>query len=296
MKKIYFIILNYNTKIETIKCIESIRRLKDIDAKKHIIIIDNFSPDQSFTDLEEYYFNDKDVELYRMEENIGFSKANNYGYKLVRERKDAEFCIVCNSDIDFVQSDFLICMKKEYDRSHFYICGPDVYCIRGKKPYHQSPMYPFEWKERYVKVYLQYCETTYKKLKKEIKAGDLGILLQWSFWRLWEKFSTATLYRSYRRNRQEDVPVHGSCIILSRDFLTGEEVVFWPEINFYGEERLLYLRMKKKNYKIVYNPQMLIHHLQGKATASIKNVKQKNLFRLENLLIGARTYLEELDK
>ena len=120
MEKVYFIILNYNTAQETMVCVESIRKLKG-KFEKHIVIIDNCSTDDSLLKISKFCRGADDVEIYQMEENLGFSKANNYGYQITREREDVLFCIVCNSDIEFVQQDFLLQLKKEYIHSSFYV-------------------------------------------------------------------------------------------------------------------------------------------------------------------------------
>ncbi|MBD5536386.1 MAG: glycosyltransferase family 2 protein [Lachnospiraceae bacterium] len=301
MKNIYFIILNYNTTEETKNCIESIRRLDGAEFRKKIVLIDNCSKSNSYRELEESYCNDRDIFMYRMGENLGFSKANNYGYSVVREMGDADFCIVCNSDILFLQSDFLMRLDQEYEKSHFHICGPDIYYYKVRQnsmsQRHQSPMYPFGWKKRYVEAYFLYNELRYKRLceEKYTVFKEITVRIRWSYWRCIEKI-TNKLYYNYKKKRHENVPLHGSCIIVSSLFLIKEKKLFLPETKFYGEEWLLYLRSKKNNYKVIYNPEMVVEHLNGRATAAIKSSKEGDLFRYQNYMIAARTYLEELEK
>lgn len=295
--KIYFIILNYNTAKETKKCVHSIKRLSGVNLKKHIIIIDNDSTDGSFLELEKYFCDETDVDLYKMNKNVGFSRGNNYGYQMVREAGDADFCVICNSDIEFVQKDFLGLLEKEYCRSCFHVCGPDIYSDARKRTYckgHQSPMYPFEWNKRYVRSYWLYYDLYCKKIKKEpySKIHAIQIWIKWMKWKSLRKLFTYTCYSDYRTIRHENVPIHGSCIIISKLFIEKEAKLFYPETNFYGEELLLYLRCKRNNYKIVFTPKLLVYHLQGKATTS---AKKSALFCYENYAIGAKTYLNELN-
>lgn len=299
MNSTYFIVLNYNTAEETKNCIESIRRLEGKGIKKKIVLIDNCSLDESFQKLQEAYCDDRDVLMYQMSENLGFSKANNYGYNVVREKGDADFCIVCNSDILFTQLDFLTRLEREYKRSNFYICGPDIFCkARQNSPFYgrQSPMYPFEWKKCYVKAYFLYNQLMYKRLKRE-KCNIFKVAMThmlWLYWRCRKTVCMKAVYYNYRKKRHENVPVHGSCIILSTLFMEKEKKLFEPETEFYGEELLLYLKSKKNNYKIVFNPEMVVEHLQGKATSTVKSGKERDLFRYEHYMAAARTYLEEL--
>lgn len=183
MDKIYFLILNYRTKEETVHCVDTIRKLDTIEHEKRTVIIDNASEDGSFEYLKQLYKEDKDVELYKMKENIGFSKANNYGYNVIRNKKDAAFIIVCNSDIEFCQRDILIRILEEYKRSGFYIAGPCVYCEKDKaKVYrgYQSPAYPYEWKRWYVRSREIFLDIQLKKVQntgfsiKELMFGGGG--------------------------------------------------------------------------------------------------------------------------
>lgn len=297
MKDVYFIILNYNTAKETIGCINSIKNLQSQEFGIRIIIIDNFSPDGSFQILYDTYAGDNNVELFQMKENQGFSKANNYGYQLVKKRKNVAFCIVCNSDIEFIQKDFLCKLKEEYTRSLFFICGPDIYCEARKNTYckgHQSPFYPFEWDKRYLSAYYKYYKFMAEKIKKTDKyslKSEIAIQLAWKWQCVIRRIKVETVYRHYREKYHDSLPIHGSCIILSDLFLNSEDVLFWPEVKFYGEELFLFLRICKNKYKQIYSPKLRVLHHQGRATSSIK---EKELFRYENYAIAAGMYLQSL--
>ena len=298
-KNVYFIILNYNTFHETKNCVTSIRKLIG-NYKKNIVIVDNCSPDGSFFELADSYCGSADVEVYQLEENVGVSKANNYAYQMIRKRGDILFCIVCNSDIVFVQQNFLILLEQEYRHSQFFLCGPQIFCPSKKSTFckgYQSPMYPFEWREGYVKAYHAYNVYKYRMLKQDspIRIKSLGgVILRWFYWKGVRKFLIKTLYCRYREKRHENVPVHGSCLIISELFMEKEEKIFYPEVRFYGEELLLYLRSRRQQYKIVYEPKLLIHHLQGMSTMSIENERERDLFRYENFAIGAEIYIKQL--
>lgn len=153
MKKIYFLILNYKTKNETENCINTIQKLEITGYEVNIVVIDNASGDDSYEYLKKLYVKDEKTEIYQMESNMGFSKANNYGYSLIRNRGDYAFIIVCNSDIEFCQNDFLIRLLQEYRMTQFHMMGPCVYCESNKTNFcrgYQSPAYPHEWKKWYV--------------------------------------------------------------------------------------------------------------------------------------------------
>lgn len=298
MESIYFVILNYNTEQDTINCINSIKRLETNSYRKKIVLIDNHSPDGSFNRLCARYSTDNDIVLYQMDDNVGFSRANNYGYSIVRKDSFAKYCVVCNSDVEFNQRDFIYRVDEEFKQSNFHILGPDVWCQSMKKKWykgHQSPQYPFENNLNYIKAYYAYFNMLCQRLKGE-KVSSVSIVVNniwWTLWKIIRKIVTKTINREYRLHRQENVAIHGSCIIVSKIFMDLEQFLFYPEVKFYGEENLLYLRGKRKNYTMIYNPEIKIEHMQGRATASIDNSNNRLIFQFENYAIGAKTYLRE---
>lgn len=93
MTKLSVIILNYNTKELTAKCIRSLISLyrKQIESKEfELILVDNNSSDGSTPLFEKIKF----VKLVKNKENYGFSKGNNIGAK----KAQGEYILFLNSD------------------------------------------------------------------------------------------------------------------------------------------------------------------------------------------------------
>lgn len=261
-QKIYFLILNYCTEEETKKCVQTIKELNSVEYEKAILIVDNKSNDKSFEKLKELYKDDESIVVIQTEYNIGFSKANNLGYRLIKEKNDATFVIVCNSDIEFRQKEFLELMLKEFEDSKFHLCSPDVYCEndlhKGWKG-HQSPAYPWEAKEWFAKLNIQYNGLKLRYYQESTLLHCLWYFIGWSIMRIFEyflHFLMKSKYKNYRVQRHENVPIHGSCIILSTKFINAEKKIFTPETQFYGEELLLYLKQKREKYISVYYPEL----------------------------------------
>src|SRR4030042_2454414 len=83
------VIVSYNTKKLTLQCIKSIEE-EGSEFKKEIIVVDNGSMDGSVDLLRKLRIN-----LIENKDNLGFSKANNQGIKIVKGR----FILLLNSDI-----------------------------------------------------------------------------------------------------------------------------------------------------------------------------------------------------
>ena len=77
------VILNFKTWEKTVECVDSI--YKTYRESKRIVVVDNHSPNDSYTRLSAIYDNEeyKDVTVIKTERNGGFSYGNNYGFDYV---------------------------------------------------------------------------------------------------------------------------------------------------------------------------------------------------------------------
>ena len=120
-----FVILHYNVYKETINCINSIKSKIDT-SKFHIVVVDNFSPNNSGKLLENKYKNDDKVSVILNKSNIGFAKGNNVGIDYARQILNPKFICCLNNDTLLEQDDFFININKEYDKSNAAIIGPKI--------------------------------------------------------------------------------------------------------------------------------------------------------------------------
>lgn len=89
------IIVNYNTKVVTNNCIDSIIS-KTRDVKYEIILVDNGSMDGS----KEHFEQRDDIKYIYSHENLGFGKANNLG----NQYATGEFLFILNSDTILIEN------------------------------------------------------------------------------------------------------------------------------------------------------------------------------------------------
>lgn len=287
-----FVILNYNTYCETVELIKTIDRIFKGEENK-IVIVDNASQDYSLEKFKLLYEDDNNVCILQMPYNMGFSKANNEGYKYLRPM-NLDFIFICNSDIEFQQKNFKNELLELYKSIKFDICGPDVWAPNMKKKYyhgHQSPAYPWEYSAWY---------TQYTILNHSIRNTEMRFKLFKRIYcmgvRVFQRILTGTVYKKWRQKFHKDTAVHGSCIILSKRFIEQEKVIFEPETKFYFEELLLYLKIKKKNYISVYSPNLQITHLQGRSTSNRNERENGSSWIDRNIVESAYIYLEQLRK
>ena len=84
-----YVILHYIVENVTIESIEHIKNNMDID-EYQIVVVDNASPNQSYSILEKRYKNDERVALIHNEYNLGFTRGNNVGIKYAIENYSVE--------------------------------------------------------------------------------------------------------------------------------------------------------------------------------------------------------------
>ena len=95
--KYAFLILNFNTYNETLNCVSSITEsIKSSDYA--IVVVDNGSPANIYSLLQKGLITYKNVYLLRSEENLGFSKGNNIGYRYACEKLKVDYILQINSD------------------------------------------------------------------------------------------------------------------------------------------------------------------------------------------------------
>ncbi|WP_286774798.1 MULTISPECIES: glycosyltransferase family 2 protein [Sphingobacterium] len=102
------IIVNYNTKVLTINCVQSILDFTK-DVSYEIIVVDNASTDGTLSEVGTLY---PDIKIIGLQENVGFGRANNAGSEVAK----GEFLFFLNSDTLLVENS----LKKMIDffRSH----------------------------------------------------------------------------------------------------------------------------------------------------------------------------------
>lgn len=108
------VIISYNTKEHTLRCLASVMASKGIDME--VIVVDNASTDGSTQAIKKQY---KKVKIIQNKSNLGFGKANNQGMKIAK----GEYILLLNSDC-FVKPDTLDTIFKIQDtKSNIDVMG-----------------------------------------------------------------------------------------------------------------------------------------------------------------------------
>lgn len=123
---VFIIILNWNNFPDTDNCIKSL--IEQNDSRIRIIVVDNYSDDDSATKLKSKY---PDIKLIVSKQNLGYAGGMNLGIKFSLEN-NADYIVVSNNDIIYPQN-FLEPMLELFTKnSEIGIVSPKVLYMHDK--------------------------------------------------------------------------------------------------------------------------------------------------------------------
>lgn len=282
-KRICYIILHFLNDEITSGCIDSL--LKIIKSNSQIIVIDNGSNNGSYERLERRYFDNEQIKVYSLHDNLGYARGNNYAYKLAKEMAEFHYIIFCNNDLIFDDENFEKILIYENEKLKYDIFGPDIINLNGihQNPHRDSLLTLKEIKSKNIKKTL-FLLVLY--IKKKVKILRKYTVLE-------QKFELESLYKS--RTLSKDIVLQGSCIVVGEQFIRNEEKVFCEETFLYFEEDLLSLYCKMKNYSVNIIENIHVKHLEGASTYGVANDDiDRWIFRIRNLIKSGKIYEKKI--
>ena len=275
-----FVILHYRAIDTTRKCVESIKALA---GAKHIVIVDNASPNGTGAELAQKFASDPYVDVILNPDNSGFARGNNLGVRYVADELDADFVCVLNNDVEIQQHGFIEGIERIYEEHPFDLLGPDILSVFSG--IHQSPK----------SLHAVNLEGVRKK-RSFVRRSQNPVLLLLSSG---EKNSPAIWRIAQRRNRakqnidsakaMESVVLHGSCVIFSRRYIDRHPEPFYPKTFMYYEMEILDWLCRRENCVVRYDPSMSVLHYQYVAS----KMEYRSIIKRSKFVI--RCLLESLD-
>lgn len=115
------IILNYNSKNDTIRYVNEI---KDYNVLDTIIVVDNNSSNPNeFEDLE--ILRSKKTYVIKSDKNGGYSYGNNFGLKFLEDLGESyDFIVISNPDVEVKEEAFKECFKELERNENVAVCAP----------------------------------------------------------------------------------------------------------------------------------------------------------------------------
>lgn len=280
-EKIGFCILHYLVKDVTINCVNSIME-KCKGENYAIVIVDNASNNNSGKELQKLYKNNNKVKVIINKTNLGFAKGNNVGFRYLK-KLGCDYIVMLNNDTLLLTNHFGEEIIKEWKKSKFDVMGPEIIDINNRVYLYGSPIW------------------TKKHFKKAIQMDKILILLSHLHLlrllvKLKDKKENHQEVKEAKMKYQKDAFLHGCCFIFSKNYIDKFDGLD-DRTFLYGEEALLYLRLKKNKMLSVYNPKIKIKHLEDVSTDyEIPNFNKKRIKAYKNHIKSNKIILEELKK
>lgn len=279
--------MHYLNELDTIECIESI--LSHISYEKYqIIVVDNGSSNKSGERLLERYLKNAKVTVLVNQQNLGFAKGNNVGFKYAKHEQQTHFIAMINNDTFIDQHDFVDKILEKYKNTTFHILGPDIISpVNGR---HQNP-----------------CISSYQKievLKKFIINNKISLILNYFLLdKVLEKIKKKIIKRplivpqkksfdKFKNKEMHNVMLHASCLIFSPLYIEEYEGLY-AKTFMYLEEDILYYIAKRDRLKTLYYPDVKIYHKEDASTNYLLNKDYlTRRFYLKNFLRSGKAFLE----
>lgn len=242
MRKLVFIIVNYNDYITTKTLLNNI---KDYEAIDKIYVVDNHSTDNSYENLQRLNINR--YEVIKTPTNNGFAYALNIGAKKAIDEFGKVDIIFSNSDIIISSNENIEELKKSLDKKNVGLVGPTIV---------QQGILNRGWK--------------LPSPKDEI-LSNLPII--------GKKFNSKLNYDvSYYKGDNSKVEVISFCFFLIKSEVL-RKINFFDENTFlYYEENIACSKVKKTNYQILVNNNITVIH--NHSVSVDKNINYINKFKI----------------
>lgn len=285
-----FEILHYQTLDDTTACVASItEHIKD----PVIVIVDNASPNQSGKKLAELYKDQKNITVITSEENLGFAKGSNIGYKYLKEHFRCDFICCINNDTQLIKDGFEAKLTEIYSAEPFGILAPMVRLKDGSVQSFNPIFHDLEYYRKELQLYKDN-----ESFSGYLRANGLLLWLMFRFPRIMSAVRKCKqrIKKSYCSN-MKNVVLHGCFLVFSKDYTELFDDAFDPRTFMYREEELLYLRTRAAHLTTLYSTDICIRHMENSSTNAVySNKEAKYQFMRENQIRSLEILIGEIKK
>jgi len=241
--KIGFVFTNYNNSSYTREAIHSIA-LNGNWNDCCVVVVDNNSDEKDVKLLNKIKRDFPSIHLILNQENLGYFKGLNVGIKYLRSNQEKiDHIIVGNNDLSF-PSNFIDSINRNIDKfQKFAVISPNIVTLDGV---HQNPhvingiskfreiIFDLYFLNYYLAVIIRQIAKFTKKIsdRKDEEQFDIA----------------QTIYQGY-----------GACFILGPLFFRSFDYL-WAPTFLMGEELFLSKQLESKNFKIYYEPSIIVKH------------------------------------
>lgn len=261
MNKVAIVILHFNGRKDTLECLESVKKLTKNNYEILSVVVDNGS-EEPF-EIQDSEFKVQNLEIIRNEKNLGFAGGNNVGIKYALAQ-GASHIIVLNNDTILNEDLVEELLATSQSQEQIGVVVPKIYFAKGFE-YH---------KERYSKE-------------------DLGKVIWYAGGKMdWKNVigyhrGVDEIDRGQFDKKEETDFATGCCMLVKREVF--EKIGLLDEKYFlYYEDSDFSQRIKKRGYKMVYNPKAFLWHKNAGSAGGSGSSLQDYYITRNRLIFGLR--------
>lgn len=252
-------ILNYNDAETVFRLVD---KIKNYSVFNSILIIDNASPDDSFSKLKEAYKNNKKIIVRQTSKNGGYGYGNNYGIKYAYEKLNADYVVLSNPDVFFSNQMVETLLKEMIEKN--------AAVVSGTQRVNKQPIRTPAWK---------------------IPTAMQWILIETRLW----KWAAKKYYYDQSLFKSKDLQVecvHGAMFLLDpKKFLNVGG--YDEEMFLFGEETVLGYKLKSKGYKsFLLNNVYYDHEGSTSINKNFSSAIKQDKITHQSKLVYMRNYLQ----
>lgn len=216
------------------------------------IAVDNSLDDNEEFSLLEFSKTTKNFKALILDENEGYFSAINAGLSFV-EISNYDYVIVGNNDLIFSSNFFDVLIGRKYTDDVYCVC-PDVCTVDG---FHQNPHVTNRFSFfRLIKMDIYYSNFIVAKLLSYLK--------------------NLFFPRKVAAKNNVQCVIHmgiGAIYILTRNFFLKNNSLYFPYF-LYGEEAFLSNQIHTTNGVLLYDPDLIVTHLESATLSSLPNKRK----------------------
>ncbi len=260
MQKVFISIINFNGRENTLDCLDSIKKINIDNFELYTVVIDNGSKEK--LNLPKDYLGEIPLKIIESEVNLGFSGGHNKVIRYALEN-GADFVLILNNDTE-VNKNLISELLKRFNGEKIGITVPKIYFYPG----------------------FEFHKNRYKK-------DDLGKV----FWYAGGKMDWDNVvgyhrgvdevdHGQYEKIEETDF-ASGCCFLIKREVL-GKVGLFDEKYFLYYEDNDLSQRVKRKGFKIIYNPKAIIWHKNAGSVGGSGSYLQDYYITRNRMLFGIK--------
>lgn len=245
MTRLAIVVLNWKQPKLTINSIDSILKITHLDFSYQVILVDNGSPDDSLSQFENKYLNNKQIFVIKNVSNLGYVEGNNTGIRYALKH-NFDYVLVINNDV-LVKPDFLDkLIKRANSKPKVDILGPKIYFAPGYEYHHDR----YADRERGKIIWSVGGRVDWQN----IIGSNIGI----------DEFDQG----QYDHIRPSSIDFISGCCFLIRVEVFQKIGLFDPRFFLFLEDSDFCQRAKKAGFHLSIAPKSIIWHLNSQTTGA----------------------------